>query len=96
MASCATTRSTVLLAPKGLPQLMQAKGSVLEHDRACRGSREIEPGHQRDDPLGTGRLAQAALHAGILLEAKLRPVGIVLKRARGAGADASKAKRAAR
>jgi len=35
---------------------------------------EIEPGLEGDDFLGTGRLAQAALDAGILDEAQRRPI----------------------
>src|ERR1700704_6143382 len=56
---------------------------------------EIEPRLQRDDVLGTGRLAQPALHAKTLGEAQHRAVGIVRERGRRAGGDAGVAERAA-
>ena len=60
---------------------------LLEHARR-RGGAKVEPRHERDHLLRTGRLAQPALHAGILGEAQHRPVGIVRQRAGRAGRDA--------
>ena len=50
---------------------------------------------QRDRVLGAGAGAQAALHAVLLDEAQLRPVGVVGQRGLRAGADAGQAQRAA-
>ena len=77
-SSLAATRSIVLLTPNGLPQRMQANGSSSLSTRARRGGgAEIELRLERDDLLRAGRLAQPALHAGVLGKAQHRPLGIV-------------------
>ena len=86
----------VLLTPNGLPQRMQQNGCSSLRTRARgRGGAEVELRLQRDDLLGAGRLAQPALHAGVLGEAQHRPLGIVGERAGRAGRDAGEAQRAA-
>src|ERR1700716_423018 len=56
---------------------------------------EIEPRLQRDDVLGTGRLAKPALHAEAFGEAQHGTIGIVRQRGGRAGGDAGMAERAA-
>ena len=80
-------RSIVLLTPNGLPQRMQGNGSSSLSTASCSGV-ESQTRDERDDLLRTGRLAQPALHAGILGEAQHGPVGIVRQRAGRAGRDA--------
>src|SRR5262249_26133957 len=82
------------------PERLAAAGAVerlffLEDARGGGGGAEIELRRQRDHLLRAGRLAQAALHAGVLGEAQHRPLRIVAERAGRAGADAGEAERAA-
>ena len=95
-SSLAATRSIVLLTPNGLPQRMQWNGSSSLSTRAVAvAARKSSCGLQRDHLLRAGRLAQPALHAGILGEAQHRPLGIVDERAGRAGRHAGEAERAA-
>ena len=95
-SSLAITRSIVLLTPNGLPQRMQQNGSSSLSTRAgAVAARKSSCGSQRDDLLRAGRLAQPALHAGILGEAQHRPLGIVRQRAGRTGRHAGEAERAA-
>ena len=66
-------------------------------DDAARGGggAEIDLRLEADHFLRAGRLAQPALHAGVLGEAQHRPLGIVRQRAGRAGGDAGQAQRAA-
>ena len=59
------------------------------------GGAEVELRRERDHLLRAGRLAQPALHAGVLGEAQHRPLGIVDERAGRAGRHAGEAERAA-
>ena len=95
-SSLAATRSIVLLTPNGLPQRMQWNGSSSLSTRAERGGgAEVDLRREADDLLRAGRLAQPALHAGVLGEAQHRPLGIVRQRAGRAGRHAGEAERAA-
>ena len=77
-SSLAATRSTLLFTPNGLPQRMQQNGSSSLSTRAgAVAARKSSCGLQGDDLLGAGRLAQPALHAGILGEAQHRALRIV-------------------
>src|ERR1043166_6134298 len=67
---------------------------LLEHARACGHGAEVELRPQGDDLLGAGRLAQPALHAGVLGEAKQRTFLIVGECPGRAGGDAREAERA--
>ena len=68
---------------------------LLEDARAAACGAEIELRSQRDDLLGAGRLAQPALHAGVLGEAQHRPLRIIAQRAGRAGRHAGQAQGAA-
>ena len=95
-SSLAATRSIVLFTPNGLPQRMQQNGCSSLSTRADgRGGAEVELRLQRDDLLRAGRLAQPALHAGVLGKAQHRPLGVVGQRAGRAGRHAGQAQRAA-
>src|SRR6185312_5710915 len=50
---------------------------LLEHARRSGGGAEVDLRLERDDLLRTDRLAQPALHAGVLGEAQRRPLRIV-------------------
>src|SRR5437763_1671551 len=54
---------------------------LLEHARQRGGGAEVDLRLERDHLLGTGRLAKAALHAGILGEPQHRLLRIVAERA---------------
>ena len=54
---------------------------LFEDAGGSRGGAEVELRLKRNDFLGTGRLAQAALHAGIFRKPQHRPVRIVAERA---------------
>mgnify|MGYP003693610945 CR=1 FL=1 len=58
-------------------------------------ARKSSCGRERDHLLRAGRLAQPALHAGVLGEAQHRPLGIVAERAGRAGRHAGETERAA-
>src|SRR5207302_1797252 len=74
------------LDPERLAAIDAMEGRLfLQHNRAERGGREIEPGHQAYDLLGAGGPAQPALHAGRLVEAQLRGLRVVGQRAGRAG-----------
>ena len=95
-SSLAVTRSIVLLTPNGLPQRMQSKRLLLlEHARRRGRGAEVELRRQADHLLRAGRLAQPALHAGVLGKAQHRPLGIVRQRAGRTGRHAGEAERAA-
>ena len=95
-ASLPITRSIVLLTPNGLPQRMQWNGSSSFSTRArAVAARKSSCGLRVDHLLRAGRLAQPALHAGILGEAQQRAFGIVAERAGRTGRDARQAQRAA-
>ena len=95
-SSLAETRSMVLLTPNGLLQRMQANGSSSLSTRAAAvAARKSICGLERDDLLRAGRLAQPALHAGVLGEAQHRPFGVRRQRAGRAGRHAGEAQRAA-
>ena len=49
---------------------------LLEHARGGRGGAEVDLRLEADDLLRAGRLAQPALHAGVLGEAQHRPLGV--------------------
>src|SRR5262249_28376407 len=70
-------RAKLLAAADALRRLF-----LLEHDDAPRRLAEAHARLEGDDLLGAGRAAEAALHAGCLLEAEQRLLGIV---AEGAG-----------
>jgi len=82
--------STICFVPKGFPQEMQWKGCVsLSNARLPDRGREQQARPERDGVLGTGALAQAALHAIALEEAQHRRLGAVHERGLGAGARAT-------
>ena len=96
-SSLAATRSIVLFTPNGLPQRMQQNGSSSLRTRGdAVAARKSSCGFSVMTFSGTGGLAQAALHAGVLGEAQHRPLGIVGQGAGRASRDAGKAQRAAR
>src|SRR5262249_36115427 len=68
---------------------------LIEHARRCGGGAEIELRRERDHLLGTGCLAQPALHAGIFGKSQGRTFRIVTECAGRAGRYASEAERAA-
>src|ERR1051326_5740019 len=61
---------------------------LLEHARRSNRRAEVEPWHEGDHFFRTGRLAQAALHAGIFSKTQQRPLGVIRQCAGGAGRDA--------
>ena len=97
-ASLPIIASIARSVPNGLPQRTQRNGSTSCSTRGCL-ARLAAVGQpqarlERDRVLGAGGRAQAALHAVLLDEAQLRPLGVVGQRAFGAGADAAQAHRA--
>src|SRR6516225_385563 len=80
---------------KGFATADAVKRLFLPEDARRGGGAERQARDERDHFLRASRLAQAALHAGFLGEAKHRPVGIVRKRAGRACGDAGKAQRTA-
>src|SRR5207253_1243166 len=68
---------------------------LLQDARGGGGGAEIELRLERDHLFGTGRLAQSALHAGILGEPQHRPLGIVEQRTGRARRYAGETERAA-
>src|SRR6185437_16559704 len=68
---------------------------LLEHARRRDRRAEVEARRQADHLLRTGRLAEAALHAGIFGEAQQRPLGVVRQRAGRTRRHTRQAKRAA-
>ncbi len=95
--SLAVTRSIVLFTPNGLPQRMQQNGCSSLRTRAdAVAARKSSCGFERDHLLRAGRLAQPALHAGILGEPQQGALRIVGERTGRARRHAGKAQRAAR
>ena len=81
--------------PKQLPATDTGEGLfLLEQLLRLFPGFEIELRHEADRVFRTGRLAQAALHAGALGEAQHRIIGIVGERARRADTDTGEAERA--
>src|SRR5215510_974216 len=68
---------------------------LLDDTRQCGRGAEIDLRLERDHLLGTGRLAETALHAGVLGKLQGRLVRIVTERAGRAGRHAGEAERAA-
>src|SRR5262249_43316055 len=69
---------------------------LLQHARAGGGGAEVELRGESDHLLRASRLAQAALHAGVLVEAQHRALGVIDQRTGRAGRHAGKAERAPR
>src|SRR5271163_1352164 len=66
----------------------------LEHARSRSGGAEVDLRLEIDHLFRAGRLAQPALHTGILGKAQQRPLWIVAESAGRAGCDARQTKRA--
>ena len=89
-------RSTVLLRAERLAAADAMERLLLLHDPARRApGREVELRRQRDHLLRAGRRAEAALHAGALVEIERRLVLAVGERAGRAGRHAGQAQGAA-
>src|SRR5207248_2034226 len=69
---------------------------LLEHTRQRGGGAEVDLRLERDHLLRAGRLAEAALYAGVLGEPQHRLLRIVAERAGRTGRHAGEAERAAR
>src|SRR5207248_5043196 len=67
---------------------------LFEHARRCVDRAKVQLRPKADDLLRTGRLAQSALHAGVLRKTQHRPLAIIAQCTGRASGDAGEAQRA--